>query len=696
VASTGAVFSGASYFQTNLSGPSLVFKTDAYTWRGVGNGKIYVANGTKLLLSTDGGVIFTEVSDIGPDFYVSAFVGVTNAIAFTDGGDVYYSYDFTTFVQSDTTAFGLVKGPLYRGISEHNGVTCFGEYGTDVDVPGPYRIFRSVDGGQTWAIAYSLTNPTDIRHWHTVNWLNGYGQFLATSGDTDGAMGWYRSTDGSTWTHDTTIPSTQPYRTLNVVDRDDGWIEWGSDTIAASSPAIYKANPADVSGTIVTLSGLPHACWGIERTGQDWWAITSVELGDADLNANILMSPDGDTWSTNVYWGISTTSGGFRSIVFLPGFELFTFLTSALTNIASNQEITYGIRSIKNVNATTLTASTIIVPFNGVGISSSTSNNYLGGVKLGVNTAAPETPVQYSGTDPLSTVKDITASITTNLHPLGRILFSGSDVSTAASGPYIALRGYALDPSPPFQESAGEGGGFGIDIYRCGASSVARTNFTAFFIDQNGAVSINGTFTLDGSQASSGTGLVTLNDDSNGDNRDFIQLLGGYQKQMVKFYRNTAHSAPMVIIHSDSASATGDLLSITNDGSGASIRVMDGNTYVFGVLDGGFIYLSNNFTFSTNVLANTNSIELGVKEKLIVAAGTISISNFVNTSVSEVRYGVARIDANGADRIFRVPDNCRTEDGLRVYTVTNGTIRRVEFEVYANLYTNLIYNKTFY
>jgi hypothetical protein len=43
-----------------------------------------------------------------------------------------------------------------------------------------------------------------------------------------------------------------------------------------------------------------------------------------------------------------------------------------------------------------------------------------------------------------------------------------------------------------------------------------------------------------------------------------------------------------------------------------------------------------------------------------------------------------------------VPDNCTTTDGLRVYTVTNGTVRRVEFEVYANQYTNLLKNETFY
>jgi len=696
VSSTGAVFSGSAHFQTNLTGQALVFNSSHQLLLGTGNGRVYAANGTELLLSTNGGNTFYTIGDITPDSYIIVFSGISGVVGFTVSNSVYWSANGVDFTQSDTSSFGDVKAPLTHGIDEHNGVIVFGEYGQDVGATGDYRIFRSADGGQTWTNPYTLSNPTEIRHWHTVNWLSTAGKFLATSGDSDGAMGWYTSPTGVTWTPETSIPSTQPYRTLNVVERDDGKIMWGSDT--ATTPAIYAAYFTNVVGTVSTLYDLPHACWGIQRVGNEWWAITSVESGDADLNASIHFSEDGNSWSPYRYWGLESpaTSGGFRTIAYLPGFERLTFNTATLTNIPATHQFLFAQIGFVTLSASSAIVDTLTVNSYGTGISASTSNNYLGGLKLGVDTSAPETALQYTGDNPLATLKDTDINILTNLHPLGQIIFSGSDGSSNAAGPYVALVGYALDSSPPFQESAGEGGGFGVNIYRCGASSAVRTNWTAFFVDQNGNVSINGAFTLDGSMASSSTGLITFNDDSNGDNRDFIQMLGGYQRHLAKFYRNTAHSAPVVIIHSDNASATGDLLSITNDGSGAPIRVTDGTVNSFAVLDGGMVFSAGSYSFPTNVLTTTNAIDVAVPYKLILAAGTISISNFVNTSTTEVRHTILRIDANGSDRIFRVPDNCTTTDGLRVYTVTNGTVRRVEFEVYANQYTNLLKNETFY
>lgn len=125
------------------------------------------------------------------------------------------------------------------------------------------------------------------------------------------------------------------------------------------------------------------------------------------------------------------------------------------------------------------------------------------------------------------------------------------------------------------------------------------------------------------------------------------------------------------------------------------------NALVYGEFDtpmvriNGSLTASNYFTM-TNAIVSTNALDLLKADSLHIAAGTISISNLVGTSTTEARTCELLIDANGADRILRVPASWRTSDGLKTWTVTNGTVRRIIVKAYANLYTNLIENTSFY
>ena len=119
-------------------------------------------------------------------------------------------------------------------------VVMFAEYGND-DQPKK-NIWRSNNGGETWASALEVDTPTDIRHFHTLHWVQEIDRWIATTGDTNDQTKWYRSTTGAGTAFEV-VPitaaaataGTSAYFRLLGMAFDGKGIVWATD--AASSRA---------------------------------------------------------------------------------------------------------------------------------------------------------------------------------------------------------------------------------------------------------------------------------------------------------------------------------------------------------------------------------------------------------------------------------------------------------------------------
>ncbi len=75
-----------------------------------------------------------------------------------------------------------------------SGTIIFGEYPSTPSSDDEIRLLRSTDDGKTWTKTFSRTGK-DIRHWHSVQVDPYTGKWIATSGDFDHQVEWWKSID---------------------------------------------------------------------------------------------------------------------------------------------------------------------------------------------------------------------------------------------------------------------------------------------------------------------------------------------------------------------------------------------------------------------------------------------------------------------------------------------------------------------
>lgn len=277
------------------------------------NNIVYSSVGTKLKKSVDNGATWSDdLINIKPDYFTTGHIlEDSSVVMFTNDGYIYRSIDGNKFKKVDTSGLGFIYSPLYHGIESHGNTIIAGEYG--VEEGKTYRTIRSTDGGSSWQVVLAKKNPDEIRHFHSINYING--SWFLTSGDNDEQVKWWKSSDdGENWTQIKGIGG-QKYRTLNLQVLSQNQIIWGSDE--EKFPTIYRANIDDLLHPTAVKS-LSHACWGIVGSGNVLVAITSVETNDVEKNAYIYVSKDGgQTWNEDLIWPIegNRVFGGFRSIV---------------------------------------------------------------------------------------------------------------------------------------------------------------------------------------------------------------------------------------------------------------------------------------------------------------------------------------------------------------------------------------------
>lgn len=285
---------------------------------------VYLNKGTMLERSTDFGKTYSELLDIGPNYFVNAFITSTGkVIAFSNDSKIYRSNDGVSFSPSDTSEIEPYFPPMYSGIDSYGDTIIFGEYDTKSNTS--YRLIRSTDGGLTWQAILSKNSPEEIRHWHNVIYNNYSGNWYTTSGDDREQVGWYESPDnGTSWIQifqgtANNSSTAQEYRNTKLLlftSADDVW--WGSDT--TDKPAIFQGSLTNISSnksSPVRVFNLTHACWGMAGKPPILIAFTSVESVDNDKYSFIYVSTDnGKTWQIDMEWNVDAkfNQGGFRSI----------------------------------------------------------------------------------------------------------------------------------------------------------------------------------------------------------------------------------------------------------------------------------------------------------------------------------------------------------------------------------------------
>lgn len=273
---------------------------------GVSAKKIYAGNGTTLEASTDGGKTWVSTGlTLTSGTFSSVFVTQTGvALAFANRpSKMFRSADNGATWQEITVIAGGWILPFPQGIGSNGNTIIFGEWTlTEFNVS---RMFKSTDGGLTWTIIKTLQQPSEVRHFHTCQYL-GEGVWLATTGDyssgkhyTDlgnNQAHWFISRDnGETFTEIEGVD--QRHRTLYVHLLGGTNLLWSADGVPGKQyGAIYKAPLADPLQVEVVFP-LGKTSWGIAGGDGKYVCVTSLEPGDSDNLTHVYSSVDGgETW----------------------------------------------------------------------------------------------------------------------------------------------------------------------------------------------------------------------------------------------------------------------------------------------------------------------------------------------------------------------------------------------------------------
>lgn len=269
---------------------------------------VLAAISKNVYVSIDGGVTYTLKSSISGitgvesnDYITKGRISLwddSKIIIFTNNGLVLVSTNSgTSWTLCDLSAFSseyAILPPFYNDYLWIGNVVLFGEYG--ITQNRPYRVFRSDDNGTTWSVVLSKENPSEIRHWHNMDYMIYSDKIILTSGDENNNVRWFISADkGATWTEVEGINYqiySQRYRTLRIMEVAYNKIMWGADSVSKISE-ICIADLDNIVATTEVLTDLNKTIFGIQKNGQDILAITCTETTDfQDGLATLYISRD--------------------------------------------------------------------------------------------------------------------------------------------------------------------------------------------------------------------------------------------------------------------------------------------------------------------------------------------------------------------------------------------------------------------
>lgn len=317
---------------------AFTYTESEYLVRGLSaDGKIlYGSKNNRVYRSIDTGKTWVQTDIPAMANNHSYIVAVaTSGVFLISGNTPYHSTNGINFTPLNTGDIADIRRPLLGGFAVNGDTIIFGEYGTAPGgEPSPYRrIFRSTDGGATWAVVLDcsdLSSPNRIRHFHSVDHFAS-NRFVATAGDGLDDVKWFTSKNGIDWT---LIPATtrqQIYRTLGIVattvgQNSAGLVDeygpfgirqiWATDSDVQSAIYVCEKGEEAYPQQLLNLPGRAYAVEGYHNE-----VLVGVLGEDGDKGSKlgyIFVTKDGgNTWQIDHTWqvGAESTSGGVHGII---------------------------------------------------------------------------------------------------------------------------------------------------------------------------------------------------------------------------------------------------------------------------------------------------------------------------------------------------------------------------------------------
>ena len=193
--------------------------------------------------------------------------------------------------------------PAHKGVCvTPHGEVFLGEYALNFERKMPVTLYRSRDGGRTFAAIFEFA-PGEVRHIHFLQWDPYTNCLWLGTGDADSECWIYRSQDGETW--EKVGGGSQLWRAVGVSFRPEA-LFWGTD--AGSDAGEHPNYVMRLDRTTLALTKvleIQGPCHG-NATLKDGTLLvsTGVEGGvnEKDHCAHLWASRDGDTWQEVVHF----------------------------------------------------------------------------------------------------------------------------------------------------------------------------------------------------------------------------------------------------------------------------------------------------------------------------------------------------------------------------------------------------------
>lgn len=249
------------------------------------------ANNTGVYKSLDNGNTWSFIATLSLSIYKGHLTSTGVLLVFLSDKSVWRSVNDGAFsAVAGLSAFA----PLINGVDSNGDIICFGEY--VVGHTGDLNIYKSANGGVTFASTLLKASPAEIDHFHTVKYFKEQSTWIATSGDqTTTANVWKSVNQGDTWS---LLATGTKYRMVGASLIAPKTIVWGGDI--GTDTFIYAGALDKLIDTTRKIGTIAGYCLGIAGNKNVLMLVTRVENaggGVDQLNCVYCSYDAGRTWA---------------------------------------------------------------------------------------------------------------------------------------------------------------------------------------------------------------------------------------------------------------------------------------------------------------------------------------------------------------------------------------------------------------
>ena len=283
--------------------------------------KVFAGSGTKIYKSIDNGITWSTPYTFTDGLYATNMFYTKNntLLVWASNKKLYRSTDDgTTLTEVLSNVWNLRASDSIAQNTE-TGTIVIGENPSAAPTGSNIRLLRSTNDGQTWTTVLTRTRE-QIRHFHSVQIDPYTREWIATTGDLDDEVEWWKSSDdGITWTAilgaDSGVQGNQVYRILGFIFTDDSYIFASDNPIWSVNTNFIASCPKDNVANISKGMTLGAPAYAHYQVGNKFIIGTIPEGASmADKKAKLYVSLDsGKTWEEVISWRIdsSKSRGGF-------------------------------------------------------------------------------------------------------------------------------------------------------------------------------------------------------------------------------------------------------------------------------------------------------------------------------------------------------------------------------------------------